>query len=170
MKEPKKRDVFELAGNIFFCVILGIMILTAVLFFLLFLLGIQVYRAGGEMSPDIEENSLVLVVKTDPVSIDEGSRITYVIDESGNLKTGEVIEKNNAKHRFTVSSYQTDNEEILFENTIGTAVYAVPILGSVYDFIVSPDNRAAVIILAFALILSSVVYEIIVKKRKNGNN
>lgn len=167
-KNKEKIYIPELIGKIFFSCILIVMIVTAIAFFLMYLLGVQVHCAkDNSMNPDIPENSLVLVSKTIPSSIEKGTNITYVIDQKGTLKTGRVTENDTMRQKLTVADNFNQNIDVIYGNTIGTAVYAVPVVGSVYEFIISEENRGTLIIIAFFLVGSSLAFEIIIKHRKS---
>jgi len=169
-KNEKKDTVFiiEIIGKVFFSAVLIIMISAAVMFFLLFFMGVQVHCAyDSSMEPEIPENSLVLVSKTDPSVINSGQNITYVTDEQGTLKNGRTVENDSLRERVTVTDNSGNNNEVMWDNIIGTAVYAVPAAGAVYDYIISEENRAVLITIAFLLVGSSLAFEIIIKRIKN---
>ncbi len=166
----KRPDWFVIIGKVFFTLILIVMIVTALACFVLYFIGVSVHCAeDNNMAPDYPENSLVLVNRVEPSVIQTGDIVTYVIDEKGTLKIAEVTAKDFSSRQFRLNNHQSPEETVLWDNVIGKTITAVPHCGGIYRFLTAEENRGTLILIAAILVVSSLVFEIIAKRRSSRN-
>lgn len=110
---------------------------------------------SGSMEPAYHVGSLIYVQKTDPVNIQVGDPITFVLNEELQVATHRVI-KIDAQSQYFYTKGDANNAPdampVHFENLLGKPVFTIPQLGYVSGFL-STRSGTILAITAAAVIL-----------------
>lgn len=93
---------------------------------------------SGSMEPAYHVGSLIYVQKTEPVNIQVGDPITFVLNEELQVATHRVI-KIDAQNQYFYTKGDANNAPdampVHFENLLGKPVFTIPQLGYVSSFL-----------------------------------
>ena len=112
------------------------------------LVGLQVFTVlSGSMEPTYHTGSLIYVKKVDPLTVQAGEVITFMLDED-TVATHRVVEvvpdeEDASVVRFRTKGDANDSEDgglVHSNNLLGTPVFTIPYLGYVANYI-QPGRR-----------------------------
>lgn len=151
--------------NIFTTVLVALVVVLAVLLVGVRVVGLTPYVVlSGSMEPTYHTGSLIYVKSVDPFAIEEGTPITFMMDED-TIATHRVVgvvpdEEDASVLRFRTKGDANEAEDgtlVHYKNVIGTPVFSIPYLGYVSDYITNPPGMyigftalALLILLLFA--------------------
>lgn len=144
--------------------IVVLIVLLAILLVGVRLLGYQVFSVlSGSMEPTYHTGSLIYVKSVDPFTIEEGTPITFMMDEN-TVATHRVVgivpdENDPTVIRFRTKGDANANEDgtlVHYKNVIGTPVFTIPYLGYVASYIQNPPGTY--IAMAAAAVLLMLVF------------
>ena len=147
---------FKKAWNIVTTVLVVITVLAAVLLMGSRLLGYRCFNViSGSMAPEYPVGSLIFVKPTDPLDVEEGEDITFVLDEKLTVATHRVVRIDTEKQHFYTKGLTNDTEDapVHFKNLIGVPTFCIPLVGYVSDFIQNPPGMYITLAVAVILIL-----------------
>ena len=142
------------------------------------LVGLQVFTVlSGSMEPAYHTGSLIYVKKIDTMDIHPGTVITFMLDED-TVATHRVVrivpdEEDPAVIRFRTkgdANTAEDGSLVHYKYVIGTAVFTIPGLGYVANYIQHPPGTYVAISAAAVLLLLVFLPDILApeKKGKSG--
>ncbi len=165
----KIKSILETAGNFIFSFITAVVVLVAVIFVLIKLLGWNMFTIdSGSMSPQYPVNTLVIVQDITPEEIKLGDVITYVLNEDGVLVTHRVVGIDSINHTFTTKGDANNSEDtpVLWDNVVGKVFLGIPALGEPMRYLTDPENRPIVITVIVLLFVVSFVWDLAGRKKK----
>ena len=176
--ERKRMKALKKIWNAVTTVIVILAVLLAVLLVGVRLIGLRTYTVlSGSMEPKYHTGSLIYVKSADPLTLEAGDDITFMLDED-TVATHRIIEVLPDEADETVVRFRTqgiandvpDGGTVHCRNVIGTPVFTVPYLGYVANYIQAPPGKY-VAISAGALLLALVFIPDLFadeKKEKDG--
>ena len=147
--------------NIVSTVLVAIVVAIAVLLIGARIIGLHAYTVvSGSMEPTYHVGALVFVRSTDPLTVQAGDPITYLIAEN-TVVTHRCIEVIPDDSDETVVRYRTkgdannaaDGALVHSSNLIGKPVFSVPLLGFAANYIQHPPGTYIAIAVAAAIVL-----------------
>jgi len=162
---PKVKKTIDTASTV--------LVVLAVLF-ALFLVGARLFGlevrhvTSGSMEPVYSKHDLLYIKKVHPETIEAGDVITFVMNENLTVGTHRVVRVDKENRHFYTKGDANEGEDItpvLFDNVIGTPVFALPYLGWVAAQIQKPPGMYIAIGLGVAL-LAVVFLPDLFKKKK----
>lgn len=128
--------------------LVALVVLLAILLVGARLLGYQVFSVlSGSMEPTYHTGSLIYVKAVDPFTIEEGTAITFMMDET-TVATHRVVgivpdENDPTVIRFRTKGDANANEDgtlVHYKNVLGVPVFTIPYLGFVASYIQNPPG------------------------------
>ena len=125
------------------------------------LVGLQVFTVlSGSMEPTYHTGSLIYVKKVDPLTVQAGEVITFMLDED-TVATHRVVEvvpdeEDASVVRFRTKGDANDSEDgglVHSNNLLGTPVFTIPYLGYVANYIQHPPGMYVAISASAVLLL-----------------
>ena len=125
------------------------------------LVGLQVFTVlSGSMEPTYHTGSLIYVKKVDPLTVQAGEVITFMLDED-TVATHRVVEvvpdeEDASVVRFRTKGDANDSEDgglVHSNNLLGTPVFTIPYLGYVANYIQHPPGMYVAISAGAVLLL-----------------
>lgn len=129
-------------------ILVTLVVILAVLLVGARLVGLQVFSVlSGSMEPTYHTGSLIYVKTVDPFTIEEGTPITFMMDEK-TVATHRVVgivpdEDDPSTIRFRTKGDANSTEDgtlVHYKNVIGTPVFTIPYLGYVANYIQNPPG------------------------------
>ncbi|MBQ9099435.1 MAG: signal peptidase I [Clostridia bacterium] len=161
MSQQIKR-VWNMVTTIFVVLI----VLLAILLVGVRLVGIKPYTVlSGSMEPTYHVGSLIYVKEVDPLTLQEGDPVTFMLNEN-TVATHRIIERIPDETDPTVVRFRTqgdnndtpDGELLHCKNVIGKPLFTIPYLGYLANYIQNPPGRfvalGACVLLLLAVIFS----------------
>ena len=145
-------------------VIVALVVLLALMLVGMRLLGLEVFTVlSGSMEPEYPVGSLIYVKKMDCAQLRIGDVITFMVDEDTVVthRIAEIIPDENESNTLWFrtkgdANKQEDTNPVHYRNVIGKAVFSIPYLGYVADYIQNPPGMyvalgagAVMLLLAF---------------------
>lgn len=124
---------------------------------------------SGSMEPAYPAGSLVYVQKTDPLDVETGDPITFVLNEDLVVATHRVVSIDRNNQRFTTKGDANDNSDsspVLFKNLIGVPRFQIPKLGFVVHAVSTPPGKYYSLGGVALLIIAMIAFEIVNPKEK----
>ena len=125
--------------------------------------GLKVYTIlSGSMEPTYHTGSIIYVKTVDPLTIEEGTPITFMLDET-TIATHRVVavfpdEEDAAVVRFQTKGDANDAPDgslVHSKNVIGVPVFTIPYLGYVANYVQHPPGRyVAIAVIVLILLLT----------------
>lgn len=112
------------------------------------LVGMQVFTVlSGSMEPTYHVGALIYVKKVDPMELEAGDVITFMLDED-TVATHRVVEvvpdeEDPSVIRFRTKGDANDNVDgglVHYMNVLGTPVFTIPMLGYLASYIQNPPG------------------------------
>lgn len=134
--------------NLFTTIVLILVVTLVVLLAGVRLIGFEVFSVlSGSMEPALSVGSLVYVKDVDPASLKPGETITYMVNDSVVVthRLVEVVEDPDEPGTlwFRTKGDANDSADMAlvhYRNVIGRAMFAIPYLGYVANYIQSPPG------------------------------
>lgn len=152
-------------------ILVVIVVIFAVLLLGVRLFGVQVYSIiSGSMEPEYPVGALIYVKEVDPLDIEVGDVITYVLPNE-TPSTHRVVRIDEQNQHFYTKGDANETEDgapVHFKNLIGTPIFKIPYLGYVAYYIQHPPGMY-IAIAAGAILLIIVFLPDLFKKDKKKN-
>lgn len=125
------------------------------------LVGLQVFTVlSGSMEPTYHVGALIYVKKVDPMELEAGDVITFMLDED-TVATHRVVEvvpdeEDPSVIRFRTKGDANDNVDgglVHYKNVLGTPVFTIPMLGYLASYIQNPPGTYVAISAGAVLLL-----------------
>lgn len=129
-------------------VLVSLVVILAILLVGVRVVGLTPYVVlSGSMEPTYHTGSLIYVKKVDPFTIENGTPITFMMDED-TIATHRVVQVVPDETDATVVRFQTkgdandavDGSLVHYKNVIGTPIFSIPYLGYVSSYITNPPG------------------------------
>ena len=134
------------------------------------LMGYRVFNViSGSMEPTYSVGDLIYVKEVNPYDIEEGTAITFVLNEDLVVATHRVVEVDTGNQYFYTkgdANDTADSSPVHFNNVIGVPQFSIPCLGYVSDFIQNPPGMYITLAVGAVLIAAVFLPDIIGKKNK----
>lgn len=149
--------------NIISGILVAIVVIFAIALAGVRLVGLQAFSVlSGSMEPTYHTGSLIYVKKVDPMTLESGDVITFMLDED-TLATHRIVEvvpdeEDASVIRFRTKGDANDVEDgglVHYKNVVGTPVFTIPRLGYVANYIQHPPGTYIAISAGAILILLS---------------
>lgn len=139
----------------------AVVVILAVLLVGVRLIGLQVFTVlSGSMEPTYHVGALIYVKKVDPMELEAGDVITFMLDED-TVATHRVVEvvpdeEDPSVIRFRTKGDANDNVDgglVHYKNVLGTPVFTIPMLGYLAGYIQNPPGTYVAISAGAVLLL-----------------
>lgn len=139
----------------------AVVVILAVLLVGVRLIGLQVFTVlSGSMEPTYHVGALIYVKKVDPMELEAGDVITFMLDED-TVATHRVVEvvpdeEDPSVIRFRTKGDANDNVDgglVHYMNVLGTPVFTIPMLGYLASYIQNPPGTYVAISAGAVLLL-----------------
>lgn len=161
---------FKKVWNVISTILVVLIVFCAVFLMGTRLMGYQVFNViSGSMEPEYNVGDLIFVKEVDPYEIEEGTAITFVLNEDLVVATHRVVEVDTENQHFYTkgdANNTVDATPVHFNNVIGVPQFGIPLLGYVSDFIQNPPGTYITIGVLAVLILAVFVPDIVEKMKK----
>ena len=134
--------------NVITTILVALVFVLAILLAGVRVVGLAPYMVlSGSMEPTYHTGSLIYVKGTDPFTIEEGTPITFMMDEN-TVVTHRVVrivpdEQDPSVIRFATKGDANEAEDgtlVHYKNVIGVPVFTIPYLGYVSNYIQQPPG------------------------------
>lgn len=165
MKTAKK------VWNIINWVLIGVVVVLAILIAGVRLFGVEVYTVlSGSMEPHFHTGSIIYVVETPPEELQVEDVITYrLIGQTNSTHRIIDIREEDGKRLFYTkgdNNNTADANPVTEDRIIGKAVFSIPLLGYLLNFVQQPPGSYIAIAIAAALLLLIIVPDLIFDDKK----
>lgn len=142
-------------------ILVAIVVILALLLVGVRLVGMQVFTVlSGSMEPTYHVGALIYVKKVDPMELEAGDVITFMLDED-TVATHRVVEvvpdeEDPSVIRFRTKGDANDNVDgglVHYKNVLGTPVFTIPMLGYLASYIQNPPGTYVAISAGAVLLL-----------------
>ncbi len=134
------------------------------------LMGFRVFNViSGSMEPTYSVGDLIYVKEVNPYDIEEGTAITFVLNEDLAVATHRVVEVDTENQYFYTKGDANDTADsapVHFNNVIGVPQFSLPFLGYVSDFIQNPPGMYITLGIGAVLIAAVFLPDIIGQMKK----
>lgn len=139
---------FKTIWNVITSALVAAVVVLAILLAGVRVVGLTPYVVlSGSMEPTYHTGSLIYVKNVDPFTIEEGTPITFMMDED-TIATHRVVQVVPDETDSTVVRFQTkgdannsvDGSLVHYKNVIGTPIFSIPYLGYVSSYITNPPG------------------------------
>ena len=139
----------------------AVVVILAVLLVGVRLIGLQVFTVlSGSMEPTYHVGALIYVKKVDPMELEAGDVITFMLDED-TVATHRIVdvvpdEEDPSVIRFRTKGDANDNVDgglVHYKNVLGTPVFTIPMLGYLASYIQNPPGTYVAISAGAVLLL-----------------
>ena len=129
-------------------ILVAIVVILALLLVGVRLVGMQVFTVlSGSMEPTYHVGSLIYVKKIDPMELQSGDVITFMLDED-TVATHRIVDVIPDEEDPSVIRFQTkgdandtvDGSLVHYKNVLGTPVFTIPKLGYLASYIQNPPG------------------------------
>lgn len=126
----------------------AVVVILALLLVGVRLIGMQVFTVlSGSMEPTYHVGSLIYVKKVDPMQLQSGDVITFMLDED-TVATHRIVDVIPDEEDPSVIRFQTkgdandtvDGSLVHYKNVLGTPVFTIPRLGYLASYIQNPPG------------------------------
>lgn len=153
-------------------ILLTIMIIIAAMLFIPRLLGVQPLAVlSGSMEPVYHVGSLIYVVPVDPVSIEVGDPVTYLISEN-TMVTHRVVEKDDENRFFKTkgdANETPDGGMVMYTNVVGKPVFSVPYLGYLAVYVGTKSGRFLWLTVIAMVLILTFLPDVLMKRMANDS-
>lgn len=142
-----KKSIIKI-WNVFTSVLVALVVILALLLVGVRVFGMQVFTVlSGSMEPVYHVGSLIYVKETDPMTLQPGDVITFMLDED-TVATHRIVEVIPDEQDPSVIRFQTkgdandavDGSLVHYKNVLGTPVFTIPKLGYLASYIQNPPG------------------------------
>ena len=142
-------------------ILVAAVVILALLLVCVRLVGMQVFTVlSGSMEPTYHVGALIYVKKVDPMELEAGDVITFMLDED-TVATHRVVEvvsdeEDPSVIRFRTKGDANDNVDgglVHYMNVLGTPVFTIPMLGYLASYIQNPPGTYVAISAGAVLLL-----------------
>ncbi len=142
-----KKSIIKV-WNVFTSVLVALVVILALLLVGVRLFGMQVFTVlSGSMEPTYHVGSLIYVKETDPMTLQPGDVITFMLDED-TVATHRIVDVIPDEEDPSVIRFQTkgdandavDGSLVHYKNVLGTPVFTIPKLGYLASYIQNPPG------------------------------
>ncbi len=170
----KFKKLFKIISS----VLVSLVVLLVLLLFGVQLFGLKVYHVlSPSMEPDYPTGSLIYVMDVDPATLNINDVITFKVT-GDTIATHRIIELIPDEGNPDIVRFRTkgdankvaDGSLVNYESVIGKPVFCIPLLGYLSAYIAKPPGKYISISIAFILIISDTMIEIITNDKDNKNN
>ena len=142
-----KKSIIKV-WNVFTSVLVALVVILAMLLVGVRVFGMQVFTVlSGSMEPVYHVGSLIYVKETDPMTLQPGDVITFMLDED-TVATHRIVDVIPDEEDPSVIRFQTkgdandavDGSLVHYKNVLGTPVFTIPKLGYLASYIQNPPG------------------------------
>ena len=142
-----KKSIIKI-WNVFTSALVALVVILALLLVGVRLFGMQVFTVlSGSMEPTYHVGSLIYVKETDPMTLQPGDVITFMLDED-TVATHRIVDVIPDEEDPSVIRFQTkgdandavDGSLVHYKNVLGTPVFTIPKLGYLASYIQNPPG------------------------------
>ena len=142
-------------------VLVALIVIVALMLVGARLIGLQVFTVlSGSMEPAYHVGSLIYVKDVDPVELESGDVITFMLDEN-TVATHRIVEvvpdeEDDSVVRFRTKGDANENVDgslVHYKNVIGSPVFTIPYLGYAVSYIQNPPGTYVAISAGAILLL-----------------
>ena len=142
-----KKSIIKI-WNVFTSALVALVVILALLLVGVRLFGMQVFTVlSGSMEPTYHVGSLIYVKETDPMTLQPGDVITFMLDEN-TVATHRIVDVIPDEEDPSVIRFQTkgdandavDGSLVHYKNVLGTPVFTIPKLGYLASYIQNPPG------------------------------
>lgn len=142
-----KKSIIKV-WNVFTSALVALVVILALLLVGVRLFGMQVFTVlSGSMEPTYHVGSLIYVKETDPMTLQPGDVITFMLDED-TVATHRIVDVIPDEEDPSVIRFQTkgdandavDGSLVHYKNILGTPVFTIPKLGYLASYIQNPPG------------------------------
>ena len=142
-----KKSIIKV-WNVFTSALVALVVILALLLVGVRLFGMQVFTVlSGSMEPTYHVGSLIYVKETDPMTLQPGDVITFMLDED-TVATHRIVDVIPDEEDPSVIRFQTkgdandavDGSLVHYKNVLGTPVFTIPKLGYLASYIQNPPG------------------------------
>lgn len=158
---PTRKSPARRALHALFSALAALAVLLAVALVGVRLVGLTPYAVlSGSMEPTYHTGSVVYVKQCDPLQLEEGTAITFMLDES-TVATHRIVEVVPDEDDPSVVRFRTqgdandapDGSLVHCNNVIGTPVFTIPGLGYLANYIQHPPGTYVAISVCAVLVM-----------------
>ena len=155
-------------------ILVAIVVILALLLVGVRLVGMQVFTVlSGSMEPTYHVGALIYVKKVDPMELEAGDVITFMLDED-TVATHRVVEvvpdeEDPSVIRFRTKGDANDNVDgglVHYKNVLGTPVFTIPMLGYLASYIQNPPGTYVAISAGAVLLLLVFLQDLFTQEEK----
>ena len=155
-----KKSIIKI-WNVFTSVLVALVVILALLLVGVRVFGMQVFTVlSGSMEPVYHVGSLIYVKETDPMTLQPGDVITFMLDED-TVATHRIVDVIPDEEDPSVIRFQTkgdandtvDGSLVHYKNVLGTPVFTIPKLGYLASYIQNPPGTYVAISAGAVLLL-----------------
>lgn len=142
-----KKSIIKI-WNVFTSVLVALVVILALLLVGVRVFGMQVFTVlSGSMEPVYHVGSLIYVKETDPMTLQPGDVITFMLDEN-TVATHRIVDVIPDEEDPSIIRFQTkgdandavDGSLVHYKNVLGTPVFTIPKLGYLASYIQNPPG------------------------------
>lgn len=142
-----KKSIIKV-WNVFTSALVALVVILALLLVGVRVFGMQVFTVlSGSMEPVYHVGSLIYVKETDPMTLQPGDVITFMLDEN-TVATHRIVDVIPDEEDPSVIRFQTkgdandavDGSLVHYKNVLGTPVFTIPKLGYLASYIQNPPG------------------------------
>ena len=142
-----KKSIIKI-WNVFTSVLVALVVILALLLVGVRVFGMQVFTVlSGSLEPVYHVGSLIYVNETDPMTLQPGDGITFMLDEN-TMATHRIVDVIPDEEDPSVIRFQTkgdandavDGSLVHYKNVLGTPVFTIPKLGYLASYIQNPPG------------------------------
>lgn len=142
-----KKSIIKI-WNVFTSALVALVVILALLLVGVRVFGMQVFTVlSGSMEPVYHVGSLIYVKETDPMTLQPGDVITFMLDEN-TVATHRIVDVIPDEEDPSVIRFQTkgdandavDGSLVHYKNVLGTPVFTIPKLGYLASYIQNPPG------------------------------
>ena len=163
--------------NVITTILVVVVVLLALALAGVRLFGLQVYTVlSGSMEPTYHVGALIYDKKVDPMQLQSGDVITFMLDED-TIATHRIVEVVPDEEDSSVIRFRTkgdanaaeDGSLVHYKNVLGTPVFAIPKLGYFASFVQQPPGLYVAIAFGAVLVLLAFLPDLLGDdKKKKG--
>lgn len=153
-------------------IIVLIAVALAILMVGLKLLGFQIYTViSGSMEPTYHVGSLIYVKKVDPSTLKEKDSITFELGDN-TIATHRIVEivpdeNNPQEYKFRTKGDANDDVDanlIEPDKVLGKAIFSIPLLGYLANYIQTSPGNIVAICIAVSLIIIVIIIDMLTEE------
>ena len=161
--------------NVITTILVVVVVLLALALAGVRLFGLQVYTVlSGSMEPTYHVGALIYDKKVDPMQLQSGDVITFMLDED-TIATHRIVEVVPDEEDSSVIRFRTkgdandavDGSLVHYKNVLGTPVFTIPKLGYFASFVQQPPGLYVAVAFGVVLVLMAFLPDMLGDDKKN---